>query len=270
MSHNGDIYKIGNKKIFLARGIYDYFDKSNFARLKKQYENAQKADADFYVALYSDSILEKAGHKRKLKGYVSDENRVFMLEAIDFVDGAFIIDSPVQRNVEQALKARLFEKENEKKAKENIEKKYKIGYASGAFSNLHKGHIEHLHEMSKQCQRVIVAANSDRLITEYKHKKVTVDEETRRDILSHIKYVDMAIITDEYDKLKAIEQVKGLCGKSFDAIFVGSDWKGSSNWDNFQKKLSKMGIDVVFTDRPENGISTTKIDKTKKITDIER
>ena len=24
-----------------------------------------------------------------------------------------------------------------------------------------------------------------------------------------------------------------------------------------------MGIDVVFTDRPENGISTTKIDKTK-------
>ena len=59
-------------------------------------------------------------------------------------------------------------------------------------------------------------------------------------------------------------------GKSFDAIFVGSDWKGSSNWDNFQKKLSKMGIDVVFTDRPENGISTTKIDKTKKITDIER
>lgn len=269
MSHNGDIFNVGNKKILLARGIYDYFDKSNFTRLKEQCENAKRKDAEFYVALYSDSIIEKVGHKRKLKGFVSDEDRVFMLESLDFVDGAFIIDSPTKKNVEQALKAKLFDKENEKKVKESINKKYNIGYASGAFSNLHKGHIEHLKEMSEQCQRVIVAANSDRLITEYKKKKVTVDEETRRDILSHIKYVDMAIITDEYDKLKAIEHVKGLCGNAFDAIFVGSDWRGSSNWENFQKKLAPMGIDVVFTERPENGISTTKIDKSKRM-NIER
>lgn len=264
MSHSGDIYQVGDRKIFLARGIYDYFEKRNFNRLKEEYEQARSQDAEFYIALYSDDILEKAGHTRKLKGLVNDEDRIFMLESLDFVDGAFIIDSPKTKLVEQALKAKLLDKESEKKSKTPISKKYNIGYASGAFSNLHKGHIEHLREMSKQCQRVIVAANSDRLITEYKHKKVTVDEETRRDILSHIKYVDMAIITDDYDKLKAVERVRDLCGKSFDAIFAGSDWRGNPNWENFEKKLNKMGIDVVFTERPENGISTTKIDKSKK------
>lgn len=263
MSHKGDIFQIRDRKIFLVRGIFDYFDKRNFTRLKDEYDEATKQDAEFYIALYSDEVLEKAGHNRKLKGYVSDEDRVFMLEALDFIDGAFIIDSPKQKSVEQALKAKLLDQENSKKEKEPIFKKYNIGYASGAFSNLHKGHIEHILEMSKQCQKVIVAANSDRLITEYKKKKVTVDEETRKDILSHIRYVDMAIVTDDYDKLKAVERVRDLCGKSFDAIFVGSDWKGSSSWEKFEIKLNKMGIDVVFTDRPKDGISTTKIDKTK-------
>lgn len=143
-------------------------------------------------------------------------------------------------------------------------KKYEIGYASGGFSNLHKGHIEHLKIMSEQCKTVIVAANSDNLIQNYKNKTVSVPDTVRREILSHIKYVDIAIITDDYDKLKAIERVKELCGSSFNAIFVGSDWKGDKNWIDFEERLSKMGIDVVFTDRPENGISSTAIEKSKK------
>lgn len=265
MSHSGDIINVGDKKIFLVRGIFDYFDKKNFTRLMAEHEVAKKYGADFFVGLYSDEILEKAGHTRKLKGLVSNKDRIAMLEAIDFVDGAFMINSTKRESVEESLKARLFEKSTEEQTeKTDINKKYKIGYASGAFSNLHKGHIEHLRDMSNQCQTVIVAANSDNLIKNYKHKQVTVDEDTRRLILSHIKYVDMAIITDEYDKLKAVSNVKNLCGKEFDAIFVGSDWKGDPNWENFEAKLSTMGIDVVFTDRPKDGISTTKIDRTKE------
>ncbi len=264
MSHSGDIINVGERKVFLVRGIFDYFDKNNFNRLLAEHEQAKKIGAEFFVALYSDEILEKVGHTRKLKGLVNDEDRIAMLEAIDFVDGAFIINSSKRQSVEESLKARMFEKMMEHKEEDSdVSKKYKIGYASGAFSNLHKGHIEHLRDMSKQCQTVIVAANSDDLIKNYKHKKVTVDEDTRRLILSHIKYVDMAIITDEYDKLKAVSKVRDLCGKEFDAIFVGSDWKGDPKWEEFQAKLSTMGIDVVFTDRPENGISTTKIDGAK-------
>lgn len=264
MSHKGDLFQIGNRKIFLVRGIFDYFDKKNFDRLKEECLDARKQDAEFYVALYSDETLEKAGHKRKLKGLVKDEDRVFMLESLDFVDGAFTIDSPKMMNVEQALKAKLFDEANKEIKKDEIEKKYRIGYASGAFSNLHKGHVEHLREMAKQCQTVIVAVNSDKLIKQYKRKTASVDQETRKDIISHIKFVDMAIITDEYDKLKAVDNVKNVCGDSFDAIFVGSDWQGDPKWENFEKNLNEKGIDVVFTERPKDGISTTKIDNTKK------
>lgn len=270
MELKGKILEIGDRKIYLVKGIFDYFDDKNFPRLLKEYEQCKEEKAEFYVGLYSDEILERANHTRKLKDKVKNQDRIHMLEALDFVDGAFIINTLQEDILEIELKARLQEQEKDKKEEDRTEKKYDIGYASGAFSNLHKGHIEHLEEMKKQCATTIVAANSDRLIREYKHKTASIDESTRRLILSHIKYVDMAIITDEYDKMKALEIVRNLCGKYFNAIFVGSDWKGNTNWENFEEKLKKMGIDVVFTDRPKDGISTTKIDNIKKKNEISK
>lgn len=263
MENKGKILMNNEEKVYYVQGRYDYFDKNNFNRLLKEYEKSVEENAKFYIGLYSDEILERTGHTRKLKGKVSNKDRLFALESLDFVDGAFLINSLDPKIIEIELKSRLYEKEKEEREKESVNKKYDIGYASGAFSNLHKGHIEHLKEMKENCKTVIVAANSDRLIQKYKNKTATVDEETRRLILSHIRYVDMAIITDEYDKIKAIDKVKQLCGKQFDAIFVGSDWKGNEKWNEFEEKLKTLGIDVVFTDRPEKGISTTEIDKTK-------
>ena len=122
MSHKGDIYEIGDRKILLVRGIFDYFEKRNFSRLKEEYERARGLGAEFYIALYSDSVLEMAGHDRKLKGLVSDEDRVFMLESLDFIDGAFIIDTPKTREVENGLKAKLLDQENSREEKKSIHK----------------------------------------------------------------------------------------------------------------------------------------------------
>ncbi len=251
------------EKVFVTRGIFDYFDEKNFKRLLDEYNYAKKAGVRFYVGLYSDAILEKSGHTRPLSGKVKDEDRVMMLEAVDFVDGAFIIDELTKTSIMKSLNDKLYVQSKTKKTLEDHDKKYEIGYASGGFSNLHKGHIEHLREMSRQCNTTVVAVNSDRLMQEYKHKNASVNEDTRRCILSHIRYVDVAIITDDYDKLRALDVVKGFLGKYFDAIFVGSDWKGDPKWEEFEKKLSEMGVDVVFTDRPKDGISTTAIDKKK-------
>lgn len=256
------VYKAG-EKIFLTRGIFDYFDENNFSRLLREYEYCKKVGAKFYIGLYSDALLERTGKTRALKGKVSDQDRVNMLEAVDFVDGAFIIDVLKIPEIESALELKVLQQRATPRAPEEHTKKYEIGYASGGFSNLHKGHIEHLKEMKRQCKTTIVAVNSDDLIQRYKHKKSSVNEKVRRCILSHIKYVDMAIITDDYDKMQALEVVKKLCRDYFDAIFVGSDWKGDPKWEEFEKKLGEMGIDVVFTDRPQNGISTTAIDNSK-------
>ena len=270
MDSYGKLLEVEGEKVYVTRGIYDYFDKNNFLRLLKAYDEAKRNGAKLYVGLYGNDLMEKSGRVRKLKDKVTDRDRVSLVEAIDLVDGAFVIKNFDKDDIISALSYRVLQKRNENEVNsEKPVKKYEIGYASGAFSNLHKGHVEHLKEMKKQCKTTIVAANSDNLIQNYKHKISSVDEETRRLILSHIKYVDMAIITDEYDKLKALDVVKGLCGKHFNAIFVGSDWKGDPKWKDFEQSLKKMGIDVVFTDRPQNGISTTAIDKSKRQVNIQ-
>ena len=264
MDISSKLYEINGEKVYVTRGIYEFLDEKNFHRLLRDYEEAKTYGAKFYVGLYSSELLEKHHDKRALSEFVTDQDRLNLVEAIDFVNGAFIIPNIKKGAVRDALELSFFRKQAQKEPEEEPMKKYEIGYASGGFSNLHKGHIEHLKMMSEQCKTVIVAANSDNLIQNYKNKKASVPDTVRREILSHIKYVDMAIITDDYDKLKAIERVKELCGSSFNAIFAGSDWKGNKNWIEFERKLSEMGIDVVFTDRPENGISSTAIEKSKK------
>lgn len=265
MDINGKLFEVAGEKAYVMRGIFDFFDEKNFTRLLAEYEEAKKHGAKFYVGLYTNDLMERTHTERKLKNVVTDQDRVNLVEAVDFVDGAFLIPELRKNGVRDALELKILRQKAEKAPERPVIKKYEIGYASGAFSNLHKGHIEHLKMMREQCKTVIVAANSDELIKNYKNKTASVNEDMRRLILSHIKYVDMAIITNDYDKLKAIERVRELCGESFNAIFVGSDWKGSPKWVDFEKRLAEMGIDVVFTDRPENGISTTAIDKTKKI-----
>ena len=264
MDINGKLFEIAGEKAYVMRGIFDFFDEKNFTRLLAEYEEAKKHGAKFYVGLYTNDLMERTHKVRNLKNVVTDQDRVNLLEAVDFVDGAFLIPELRKNGVRDALELKILRQKAEPPKVEPPMKKYEIGYASGAFSNLHKGHVEHLKMMSEQCKTVIVAANSDELIQTYKKKNASVNENMRRLILSHIKYVDMAIITNDYDKLQAIERVRELCGKNFNAIFVGSDWKGDPKWVDFEKRLGEMGIDVVFTDRPENGISTTAIDKTKK------
>ncbi len=250
--------------VYVTRGIFDYLDEKNFQRLYEEYKFAHKSGARFYVGLYTDELMERTKHTRELKDKVSNQDRVNLVEALDFVDGAFLIDALNKEKILQSLRYRMLEKKYSSQPVEYAEKKYELGYASGAFSNLHKGHIEHLKMMSEQCKKVIVAVNSDRLIQNYKHKTASVSEDVRREILSHIRYVDFAIIADEYDKIQAVENIRKVFGKTFNAIFVGSDWKGNPKWDDFQERFAHLGIDVVFTDRPENGISTTAIDNKKR------
>lgn len=270
MNPRGKFYEKDGRKLFVTTAICDFLQKDTFMRLYEANQYARENGAELYVGVYSDELMEKVGKNRNFKSIVSNQDRINLVEALRFVDGAFLINDIGKNQIEQALDSKLIRQKDEKEKRQQEEnfdkkaKKYSIGYASGAFSNLHKGHLEHLKEMDSQCDKVIVAANSDDLIKEYKKKDPSVDEKTRRLILANIKYVDLAIITNDYDKVKAVEKVKELCGEQFDAIFVGSDWKGSDNWKNFEEKLKQYGIEIVFTDRPENGISTTKIDKARK------
>ena len=62
--------------------------------------------------------------------------------------------------------------------------------------------------------------------------------------------MDEAVPQTSMDKMDAWERLH------FDAIFHGSDWKGSAMYNEMIEKFSAIGVDVVFLPHTE-GVSST-------------
>jgi len=52
------------------------------------------------------------------------------------------------------------------------------------------------------------------------------------------------------DKVAAVKKY------NVDVVFVGSDWKGTESWNNYEKQFKKLGCDVVYLNHTD-GISST-------------
>ena len=131
-------------------------------------------------------------------------------------------------------------------------KKYKIGYTTGVFDLFHVGHLNILKRAKEQCEYLVVGVSTDDLVETYKNKRPVIPFEERIEIVKAIRYVDEAIPQTSMDKIKAWEQIH------FDALFHGSDWKGSKMYDDVEKKLNSVGVKMVFLPHT-TGISSTMI-----------
>lgn len=135
-------------------------------------------------------------------------------------------------------------------------KKYKIGYTTGVFDMFHIGHLNILKKSKSQCEYLIVGVTTDELVS-YKNKKAIINQKDRMEIVKAIKYVDEVVSQKSMDKMMAWNKYK------FNVMFVGSDWKGTSKWDDLEKEFKKIGVDIVYFDyTPE--ISSTKLRKILK------
>lgn len=139
------------------------------------------------------------------------------------------------------------------------EKKYKIGYTDGVYDLFHVGHLNMVQTAKSHCEYLIVGVHGDDVVEEYKHRRPIINENDRRRIIESIKGVDRAEINRFRDKLKLWELYH------FDVIFIGDDWKGTERWNNFEKVLAEINVDVVYVPYTK-GISTTDI--RKQILDI--
>ena len=119
-------------------------------------------------------------------------------------------------------------------------KKYKLGYTSGVFDLFHIGHLNILKRAKKHCECLIVAVSPDKIVEEYKDKIPVIPLEERMKIVESIKYVDSVVVQASMDKYKAWEKLK------FDVLFHGDDWKESSMYNEIEKKLNNVGVDVVY------------------------
>lgn len=136
-------------------------------------------------------------------------------------------------------------------------KKYKVGYTQGVFDMFHIGHLNLINNAKMYCEILIVGVNSDRLVQEYKSKIPVINELERRQIIGELKSVNKAVIVDTLDKEEILREI------SFDAVFIGDDWKDSERWQETKKKLALRGVDVIFLPHTPN-ISSTMLKVNKE------
>ncbi len=132
------------------------------------------------------------------------------------------------------------------------DKKYKIGYTTGVFDMFHIGHLNILRRAKEQCEYLIVGVSTDEVVETYKHKRPVIPFEERMAIVEAIKYVDKAVPQVSMDKMQAYNEL------GFDALFHGSDWKGSAMYEKIVSDFEKVGVDVVFLPHTD-GVSSTII-----------
>lgn len=137
-------------------------------------------------------------------------------------------------------------------------KKYKIGYTTGVYDMFHIGHLNVLKNAKRQCEYLIVGVSTDELVASYKHKTPVIPFEERTAIVEAIKYVDQVVPQISMDKFAAWEQLH------FDAIFHGDDWKGSDMYNEIEKKLNAVGVDMVFLPHTQGTSSTMLKDVIQK------
>lgn len=131
-----------------------------------------------------------------------------------------------------------------------MNKKYKIGYTTGVYDMFHIGHLNILRKAKEQCETLIVGVTSDELCYKRKQKYPIICEQDRISIVEAIKYVDKVIVQNDMEKIRPVKEL------NIDAVFVGSDWKGTPSWTEYEKEFAKVGCCVVYLDHTD-GISST-------------
>ena len=125
-----------------------------------------------------------------------------------------------------------------------------VGYTTGVFDMFHIGHLNILRRAKEQCDYLIVGVSTDELVEHDKHKTPIIPFENRVRIVGAIKYVDQVVPQPDKNKFGAWEKYH------FNKMFVGSDWKGTPQWEQFEKQFGPLGVEIIYLPHTD-GISST-------------
>ena len=127
-----------------------------------------------------------------------------------------------------------------------------IGYTTGVYDMFHIGHLNIIQRAKEQCDYLIVGVSTDELVQKEKNKTPVIPYEERVAIVKAIRYVDVVVPQENKNKREAWKKYH------FDKIFVGSDWKGTPQWQRFEEQFRPLGVELVYLDHTE-GISSTQL-----------
>lgn len=125
-----------------------------------------------------------------------------------------------------------------------------IGYTTGVYDMFHIGHLNILKNAKAKCDYLIVGVSTDELVQKEKNKTPVIPFEERKAIVESIRYVDKVVPQYNKDKLAAWKLYH------FDKMFVGSDWKGTPQWNKFEEQFKPLNVEIVYLEHTD-GISST-------------
>ena len=114
----------------------------------------------------------------------------------------------------------------------------------------HIGHLNILRRAKEQCETFVVGVTTDERCYKRKQKYPIINEQERMAIVEAIRYLDKVVPQADMEKIRP---VKGL---GADAVFVGSDWKSTNAWNQYEKDFAAVGCTVVYLDHTD-GISSS-------------
>lgn len=129
-----------------------------------------------------------------------------------------------------------------------------IGYTTGVFDMFHVGHLNILRRAKEQCDYLIVGVSTDELVLHDKKKNPIIPFDQRCEIVEAIKYVDKVVVQANKNKIEAWNKYH------FHKMFVGSDWKGTDIWNNFEEQFRPLGVEIIYLTHTD-GISSSILRK---------
>lgn len=76
--------------------------------------------------------------------------------------------------------------------------------------------------------------------------------EERCQIVAALRYVDEVVPQPDKNEVGAWEKYH------FDKMFVGSDWKGTPQWQKFEEQFKPLGVEIVYLPHTD-GVSSTRL-----------
>lgn len=125
-----------------------------------------------------------------------------------------------------------------------------VGYTTGVYDLFHIGHLNILRRAKEQCDKLIVGITTDELSKSVKNKIPIIPFRERMEIVKSIKYVDGVVPQTNMDKFEAWKKI------GFDVMFVGDDWKGTSIWNELEKKFFEFDVRIVYLPYTQHTSST--------------
>jgi glycerol-3-phosphate cytidylyltransferase len=126
--------------------------------------------------------------------------------------------------------------------------RWRVGYASGAFDQLHVGHLRYLRAAAVQCERLVVGIPSNDVVARAKGRAPLTPQAERLELVAAFACVaealPVAVSMEDADLFAAF-----VAGLGIDAVFIGVDWADTPRWSRLRPRLEALGISVIFLPR---------------------